>query len=349
MSDRSRISWTDASWDVVTGCTKTSQSCAGCYVEREWSRFAANPRTVYHGRKFTDVAVHPERLRRPLQWRRPRRIFVDARGDLFHESVPDDILDAVMGVAWCCLCTAGGQSSHVFQVLTKRPERMRAYLSQDRRRQWADAAVCYGGGNDPDALWDQVSQAEGPHPRIWWGVSIEDQPTANERIAQLLATPAAVRWVSAEPLLGPVDVTDLPNKFGMGEGQRHLNALGGYVWECDGPDYVDTCNIGARIDLCIAGGESGPRARPMHPVWARGLRDPCAHAGVPFQFKQWGEWAPESSDTDGLNVPRLLLCPDGTVASEPVDGAQPMVRVGKSRAGCLLDGQEHPFPEFQIP
>lgn len=222
MSDGTKIEWTDATWNPVTGCAKVSQGCKNCYAERDWKRLSAMPQTVYFGRKFTDVATHNDRLGQPLRWKRPRRIFVNSMSDLFHLDVPDDFIERVFAVM-------AHAKQHTFQVLTKRPDRMRhvaRYIADINGR---------------------------PLPNVWLGVSVEDQETADERIPILLDTPAAVRWISAEPLLGPI-------------------------------------NLHERLDWVVAGGESGPNARPMHPDWLRSLRDQCNAAGVDFLFKQWGEW-----------------------------------------------------------
>lgn len=245
MSSNSNIEWTDSTWNPTTGCTKVSQGCKNCYAEtwanRRMGEWAKDP-----NRKFTDIMLHPEKLEIPLHWKKPRRIFVDSMSDLFHEDVPSKFIIKVFGIMALL-------SRHTFQVLTKRPERL------------LEIAVAFPGLTD----W----------PNIWLGISCEDQKTADERIPILLETPAAVRWISAEPLLGEM-----------------LLPL------------ISSARFGSPIDWVVVGGESGQKARPMQADWARSLRDQCRRAGVPFFFKQWGEWR---------------------------DGK----RLGKSRAGNLLDGR----------
>src|SRR3972149_1543422 len=180
MSDGSKIEWTEATWNPVTGCTKVSQGCKHCYAERDWPRLAA-PRAkpnIYTGREFTDVKCHPEKLDIPLRWTKPRRIFVNSMSDLFHEDVPFSFVDDVFTrIAFA--------RQHIYQILTKRPERMLKYFETKR-------------------LINSVI-GEWPWKHVWLGVSCEDQATADERIPLLLQTPAAVRWISAEPLLGPIE------------------------------------------------------------------------------------------------------------------------------------------------
>jgi len=276
------------------------------------------------GRAFTDVATHGDRLDHPIRWAKRRMIFVNSMSDLFHPSVPDDFIDNVFGVMWACLYGRNGQDGHIFQVLTKRADRMRDYLSTDRREAWAQAAVRHGGGIDPDGLYEQVLSFEGPHPRIWLGVSVEDQATVDERLPLLLQTPAAVRWISAEPLLGPVS---LPfERIG------HWNAL---AIKSNQP-WATT-----RLHWVVVGGESGPKARQMHPAWARSLRDQCAASGVPFLFKQWGEWIDDDNiDSANLRAPQVADPNEFFSEHNWKDGLSSW-RVGKKAAGRLLDGSLH--------
>jgi protein gp37 len=302
MSDKSKIEWTQATWNCVTGCSKVSEGCRNCYALRDWARLSANPNTVYHGRKFTDVQCHPERLDQPLRWTKPRRVFVNSMSDLFHESVPDAFIDQVFAVMALA-------KQHVFQVLTKRPERMRDYLCA--RNGLGNPEICSAINSIPYGLGNRHGALSMPLPNVWLGVSIEDQATADERIPLLLQTPAAVRWVSAEPLIGPVRL-DEPGLHG-GPGQ---------------------------LDWCVVGGESGPNARPMHPDWVRSLRDQCQAAGVPFFFKQWGEFYP----ADQVSSPDQLKAKGdiGTAirTGSAVDlGDQWTWRIGKKAAGRLLDGR----------
>lgn len=342
MSDKTGIEWTDATWNPVTGCAKVSQGCKHCYAEREWPRMTKLV-PAYAGREFTDVRTHADRLDQPLRWKRPRKVFVNSMSDLFHQDVPFEFIDRVFAVMAL-------SKQHVFQVLTKRPDRMREYMHRlGRSAKILDDAARTLGYTFEFAGKYMVTW---PLPNIWLGVSVEDQAAADERIPLLLDTPAAVRWISAEPLIGSVDLTDIPNQLGVAEGQRSINALGGYAWECDGPDYVDTCNIGAQIDWVVVGGESGPKARPMHPDWARSLRDQCQAAGVPFIFKQWGEWAP--GENCGGSMRKTEATADwfaekwsfGTMTPREseelhIDDEPLLYRCGKKRAGRLLDGVQH--------
>jgi protein gp37 len=261
MGDKTGISWTSATWNPVTGCVKVSPGCKHCYAERDWGRLAHLP--AYAGRAFTDVACHEDRLDQPLRWNRPRMIFVNSMSDLFHEDVPDEFIDRVFAVMALA-------KKHVFQVLTKRPERMRRYMA----RLGESAKLLDAGARTMGYTFEHGGQyfVSWPIPNVWLGVSVENQETADERIPLLLQTPAAVRWISAEPLLGPVDLAEVP--VGMHGPLRPYQ---------DKPSQP-------RLDWVVVGGESGAKARPMHLQWARNLRDQCETAGVPFFFKQTGLW-----------------------------------------------------------
>lgn len=317
-----QIEWTDETWNPVTGCSKVSQGCKNCYALREWPRLAANPKaTAYFGREFSDVACHPERLDTPLRWTKPRKVFVNSMSDLFHESVPDAFIDQVFAVMALA-------KRHTFQVLTKRPERMLAYMTGlgKSAKRLDDAARTVGYTFEFEGQY----LISWPLPNIWLGVSVEDQSTADERIPLLLQTPAAVRWISAEPLLGEVDL----GRIVMPDG----DALGSALYN-DGES--------AGLDWIVVGGESGPKARPMHPDWVRSLRDQCAEAHVPFLFKQWGEWAPHESrpgaDLGGQmrRGTAVLLHAPGNPEGHFRKGDAFMERVGKKAAGRLLDGVLH--------
>ena len=214
MSVGSKIEWTDATWNPVTGCNKVSPGCKVCYAERLSKRLKATGMVKY--RNGFEVALHPDALNIPLRWRKPRTIFVNSMSDLFHEKVPDKFVHDVFAVMeqahW-----------HRYQVLTKRPERV-------------------------SALSDQLPWPE----QVWLGVSVESESYLH-RIDLLRQSGAAIKFLSLEPLLGPLHELNL-----------------------DGIDWV------------IVGGESGPGARPMEVEWAREIRDQCVAAGVPFYFKQWG-------------------------------------------------------------
>jgi protein gp37 len=224
MADGSAIEWTDATWNPVTGCTKITRGCDNCYAERFSERWRGLP-----GHPFEfgfDLTLRPERLEQPIKWKRHRMIFVNSMSDLFHKNVPRAFIDGVFD-------TMETADWHIFQVLTKRSSLMRDYL---RFR--------YGDSRGP--------------AHIWCGVSVEDAEGA-ARIKHLRASPAGVRFLSIEPLIGAVGQID----------------LGG-------------------IDWVIAGGESGPGARPIHLEWVREVRDQCVEQNVAFFFKQWGGIRPKS-------------------------------------------------------
>lgn len=224
MAQQTEIEWTDATWNPVTGCTRIGPGCDNCYALRFAERWRGIPGHPYE--QGFDLRLWPERIDVPLKWRRPRMIFVNSMSDLFHKNAPADFVNSVFD-------TMERANHHTYQVLTKRSSLMRAYI---QRR--------YGERMAP--------------PHIWLGTSIEDRSRLN-RLNHLRQTPATVRFVSFEPLLGDIGPVDLT----------------GIAW-------------------AIVGGESGPGARPMHPDWARSLRDCCLNQDVAFFFKQWGGRHPKS-------------------------------------------------------
>lgn len=315
MSDGTKIEWTDATWNPITGCSVVSPGCTNCYAMR-----LAGTRLRHHpsragltmdtkaGPVWTgETRLNEQWLDQPLRWRRPRMIFVCAHGDLFHESVQDEDIDRVFAVL-------ERARHHTFQVLTKRSARMRAYYEDGLTASRVAVQVDRLGAGFDGFSW--------PPPNVWLGVSAEDQTRADERIPDLLATPAAVRWVSAEPLLGPIDLWGARYRYPKG----HLAGA------------VGNWGMSPRLDWIVAGGESGPGARPMHPDWARSIRDQCQAAGVPFHFKQWGEWAQCAGYQDHVGVD--LGGRQHGYASIHAPDTTPMRRVGKKRAGRLLDGRE---------
>lgn len=332
------IEWCDETWNPTTGCTKVSDGCDHCYAERVTERF--------HGPgAFERVVLHPERLSKPLHWRRPRRVFVDSMSDLFHDQVPDEFIARVFAVM-------AATPQHTYQMLTKRHGRMRSLLTD------ADAfaeQVARAAGRlveNGDDAFESVLWGSWPLPNVWLGVSVEDQKRADLRIPALLDTPAAVRFLSCEPLLGPVDLSRWMGALVCGCGVPPEGApgwSGGCCAECMQPERSD-------IDWLIVGGESGADARPMHPEWARSLRDQCQAAEVPFFFKQWGEWARDSAKPRPKDRRTLALHPAGMTALtrdnpfDPFERGHPhwtaLRRVGKEAAGRELDGRIHDeFPE----
>lgn len=297
MSGQSKIEWTDSTWNVITGCTLVSEGCRNCYaaelaatrLKHHWSRKGLAKRNAAGVASFTgEVRFNEYWLDQPLRWSKSRMIFVCANGDLFHEDVPDAWIDRVFGVM-------SKATHHTFQVLTKRPERLRRY-------------------------W--IGKVEVPPANIWLGTSIEDQSTADERLEELTALHASCLFASAEPLLGPIQISD-----------EHM----------------------AGLNWVIVGGESGRNARPLHPDWARSIRDQCNAAGVSFFFKQWGEWLPwEPSSAplwrsqNGKARDRHILFPsdfdndpywDDGLCYLPDCGHAAFQNVGKKAAGRTLDGQ----------
>jgi len=265
-----------STWSPITGCTKKSEGCRNCWAKQEVeARWSKNPRSVFFGRQFSDIRCHPEQLQQVIRQRKGRRIFVCPRADLFHEEVPFQFMAAVFGA----MAVA---PKHTFLVLTKRTERMLEFFewvsAQAAKEEVSETAYCVGMlDNALSATFpDDTGYSEAcafpawPLPNVQLGASVEDQPTADERIPMLLKAPAAVRWLSMEPLLGAIDLELL---------------------DCMGGPY-------RKIDWIVLGGESGEDARPMHPEWVRDIQEQCHYAHVPFFFKQWGEWLPISEMED---------------------------------------------------
>lgn len=343
MSDNSHIQWTDATWNPVLGCSKISPGCRGCYAINHVHRMAGNPNAKIaeanegltiieggHPNWTGKVRLIPERLDIPLRKRKPTRYFVNSLSDLFHEGLPDEDIDRVFATMQHAY-----SRGHIFQVLTKRSERMKNYFATDGLyRKWLDAV------NHIRVRWAGLpivpmsDPARFPLPRVWLGVSVESRAYLY-RIDNLRKTPAAVRFLSLEPLLedlGQLDLTD--------------------------------------IDWVIVGGESGPGARPMHPDWVRSIRDQCLQAGVRFFFKQWGEYLPVGQvladygkvlGATAVKPNRMKLHYGGKVGQVPMhafaergvpvawtDDGRLTFRVGKKAAGRMLDGRTwDDFPEIR--
>jgi protein gp37 len=276
MGDNSLIQWTNATWNPVTGCTKVSQGCERCYIERtvpfraQGRRFAG-PNGPEAPGATTGVVLHPERIDQPLRWRRPRRVFVNSLSDLFHPAVPDGFVAEVFE-------TMALAERHTFQVLTKRPSRMRSLLNQERFRLRIEAT-----------RWQRGREPYWPPRNVWLGVSVEDQRAAELRIPTLLATPAAVRFLSCEPLLGPVDLAAWMPAAGV-----VCARAAGPLTQGDLAAISEFARVLRRaggqptVDWVIVGGESGPGARVMDLAWARSLLAQCRAAGVAVFVKQLG-------------------------------------------------------------
>ena len=437
MGDKTKIEWTrgddgtkGATWNPVTGCDAVSEGCTNCYAETIATRFAG---TKAYPDGFA-VTLRPERLTQPIRWARPRRIFVNSMSDLFHDAVPREYLVEIFAVM-------AAAERHTFQVLTKRHARMRALLNDDAFIAEVEFAARHhrAGAKNSTPSWGADDEMPWPLPNVWLGVSVETQQWADIRIPALEDTPAAIRFLSCEPLLGPLDLSrwlkpispmdpaTAPPSWAdwqwpdwvparvrtaiesfwsekWGRGPRAWMAdmhdqgappFGSVVTMNDGftarstqvtGRYVHAWNNIGRIalggdkfaytsfnrsevraqrpiDWVIAGGESGPNARPMHPHWPRKLREQCDAAGVAYLFKQWGEWRdlPLVGENGAyLRHKEAMVADDGT-AYESGDLAFPdgprygeairaghhrahltvMHRVGKRHAGNELDGRTY--------
>lgn len=336
------IEWTDTTWNPTTGCDRVSPGCDHCYAMTMAKRLKGmgsakyqrdgDPRTSGPGFGITE---HADTITAPLSWRKPRKVFVNSMSDLFHDGVSDEFIARV----WAVMAAT---PQHTYQVLTKRHGRMRSLLTSDK----------FPTDLLADAIHEVVPRdrrrgvIEWPLRNVWLGVSVEDQKRADLRIPALLGTPAAVRFLSCEPLLGPVDLGNV---------------------DCGGCALDEPCVLDhgalAGIDWVIVGGESGPGARPMHPAWPRQIRDQCGRAGVPFLFKQWGEYGllPPGWREEGPwpDPPGVTVADDGTVYQPgdlTYDPPGPrygeavradhgharltaMYRAGKKESGRELDGR----------
>ncbi|WP_078313736.1 DUF5131 family protein [Mycobacteroides chelonae] len=319
MGDKTGIEWTDATWNPVTGCDKVSPGCDHCYAETFAERWRGTD-GHYFERGF-DVQLRPDKLGLPLRWTKPRKVFVNSMSDLFHDKVPDEYIAEVFAVMACAY-------QHTFQLLTKRHGRMKSLLSSSEFVAMVDReSISY----DRSPLGHRA--ISWPLPNVWLGVSAEDQKRADLRIPALLDTPAAVRFVSAEPLLGCIELKQHWLHPVMRTPSPENNAIGRRIGKAHGVGF---------IDWVIVGGESGSGARPMRPDWARSLRDQCLAAGVPFLFKQWGEYVPhfplEGRDPD--------VWIEGPSEFPDMVHKTGMWRVGKKRAGRELDGRTwEQYPE----
>jgi protein gp37 len=368
MAENSKIEWTDTTWNPVVGCTRVSAGCDNCYAVTMTKRLEAMGQEKYtglvnHGKNHFNGAVRTveDALPIPLSWRKPRKVFVNSMSDLFHEKVPFEFVDRAFAIMALT-------PQHTYQVLTKRPDRMAEYfnrhnggirfpesLAAELDKIFPSVLVDdLGPGGDSivkreiPGWWDRLNKVEGfgaaAPPNVWIGTSVEDQKTADERIPELLEIPARVRFLSCEPLLGPVDlrcytwqVKCLGCNAWRGAYSETDAARGEIVCpECGSYDLFESewyPDDPKPIDWVIAGGESGHNARPMHPDWARSLRDQCQAAGVPFLFKQWGEWAPcENND-------ELLSYGSGLVRTAEGSDWPKWRKIGKHKAGRLLDGR----------
>jgi len=322
VSDKSKIEWTDATWNPVTGCTQVSPGCDHCYALTLAERFRGTPGHYFE--QGFDVVLRPDKLDQPLRWTKPRRIFVNSMSDLFHADVPDEYIAKVFAVMALA-------PQHTFQILTKRHARMRALLTSQAFMLAVSIHVRLGQtGTFEDVRW--------PLPNVWMGVSVEDQKWANIRIPALLDTPAAVRFLSCEPLLGPVDLDEAA-----------------IAWWANFPDEPSSGVAGGGIDWVIVGGESGRGARTMNIDWVRTLQEDCERHGVAFHFKQWGSasaWRDNMGDIwhqrDDGRLDSFETAPFPRERVEKRWG--PLTMLDKKAAGRELDGgtwDEFPVTEGQ--
>ena len=316
---KTKIEWATHTWNPITGCSPVSEGCQNCYAARIAKRLAG--RAGYPKDdpfRVTRVTLHPDRLREPLRWRKPRNVFVASMGDLFHEDVPDDWILKVFDVIGSC-------PQHIFMILTKRPEQMKEFIEKLQVRYYN---ICSPIKAEFRLKETPFFSKYKPIKNLWLGVTAENQQRADERIPILLQIPAAVRFVSVEPMISKVSL-----------GKWLLSP--GWVPTFNNPDnaFGDKSSepTDEYIQWVICGGESGHSARPMHPDWARSLRDQCQAAGVPFLFKQWGEWNIEHKQSESVELFRLKS--NQQVAKAQGGGHWLFTRVGKKRTGRLLDGQ----------
>lgn len=375
MADRSKIEWLStvnpdgsitpgATWNPIVGCDKVSSGCAGCYAVDAVARVAAcqGPDSQYHEltmirgngvRDWTgEIAFFAERLLQPLRWRRPRKIFVNSLSDLFHPGVSDYDRNLIFGAM-------AAARQHTFIVLTKRPDLMRKYMADRDRESKVSVALKTLFMDDPKTLKLPSFSVQGlppgrlpdlwPLPNVWMGVSVEDQRAADERVPLLLQTPAAVRFLSCEPLLGAVELRpEWLRRYRLADDAVIRMMPQGFTYpHPDRGEWVH--HNGSGIDWVICGGESGDKARPMHPDWARSLRDQCVGAGVPFFHKQNGEWigwehqsgpfwkSIRGDEVDAHGWPDFNEDPPGW--RDDYEDQVVYQRVGKHAAGRDLDGR----------
>lgn len=331
MATNTRIEWADATINPLVGCSKISPACDHCYAERMAARMVHNPAVAQrfagtvdaHGKWTGKINLFPSEMKKALRWRKAQRIFVGSMSDLFHDDVPDEFLDTVFAYMLASH-TLANCANHTFMLLTKRPDRMREYLSAAPSaliERWAKAGDGWIILDNEDVLFSEFIFSHAswelsnhgpkyapwaytehlfPLPNVWLGTTVEDQARADERVPELLATPGALHFVSCEPLLGPVDLyrwlligwqCQGCKGFFRGRHRQICPDCGREGFWSGSHDFDGHGSHGLRgLGWVIDGGETGPGARPSHPNWFRSHRDQCAEAGVPYFFKSWGEW-----------------------------------------------------------
>lgn len=352
-----KIEWCDRAWNPISGCQPTSSGCLNCYAKRMAPRLAG--RYGYPADDPFRPTMHPDKLPNPLHWKKPAIVFVNSMGDLFHKDIPDEFIAAVFGVM-------AASPQHFFIVLTKRPERMRAWFK------WVGNHCSDNAHADPagEVLSKYAARVvneefalklcDGYPPGYnWWplpnlalGVSVEDQKTADERIPLLLQTPAACRMLSYEPALGPIDIVrPIGDKFMRDMG---LEPVGTHAVSMSGEH---------GLHWVVSAGESGTAKgiRPAHPEWFRNVRVQCAAAGVPYFFKGFGAWGVYSEHVEGTRkragiahdhgntggTRRIRIDLDGNDRTDEnlnefrlPTGWVDLYKVGKKKSGAMLDGVE---------
>ncbi len=301
MSQQSNIEWTDATWNPVRGCVKVSPGCAHCYAETFAERFRGVNGHPYE--QGFDLRLVPEKLSEPLSWKKPRRVFVNSMSDLFQDGVPDKYIEQVFSVMALA-------EKHTFQVLTKRPDRMLAWFKA-RRFDVKGSAIL-----QTELAGECLYAFPWPLPNVWLGVSVENQHFADERIPLLLHTPAAVRFISAEPLLGPIRLKQQnPDGFWPPAAPQPDVA---WLRHKDWPDDFQYWSTG--LQWVIVGGESGPGARPFNIAWGRSIVEQCRAAAVPVFVKQLGAkpFEPYSDGTPFVDL-HLVSKKGGDLTEWPED------------------------------
>jgi protein gp37 len=360
MGDKTKIDWTDATLNVSKGCTKdddSSPACDHCYAEVMAKRLKAMGVKGYEtGFK---PGIIPHAIEKGLRWKKPRRIFITSMGDLFHRHIPCDYIAAVFGMM-------AATQWHMYQILTKRSARMLEFfdwLAGGRSKpvdivlEHLDHRLERNGRTKKEImqLVDAQDKIAWPLPNVEVGVTAENQEQLDRRIWDLRNTPAAMHFLSIEPMLGPMDIRkhlwlvceSWPAKYRSAKDARNAGAK-----VKRSPQKLMLSDVAATlIDWVIVGGESGPHARPMHPMWVQDIRDQCVESNTPFLFKAWGEWLPDSQrhEVDVSFAHRIGFVDHAGRMDElcdPSDGItenppwQKLWRVGKKEAGAMLDGRE---------